>query len=285
MRAARQSTVSLYNNNAVDVALTQAQKARALLGTGPVVSPEAAYLRADAIRAEGDTFLWTEDYARARGLHLETDRFIAGLPVIMQRDAHMMSLTAGNLRLLGEAHHKLKQPVEARAVLDRAVAINQAVLATQPDDPLFRRRVVVSLRYRAIVHHTNERDELARESIEVARVETLKLRDRDPADVGALQLFAVVGEVHAQILSDLGRHSEAYRIGDEVRATYKIMIARAGNAPGHMRSFAMAMRSDASVHYNGGDYAGACRVWSEVMTVVDGLERRVALTDFDRNKA
>ena len=171
MRAARQSTVSLYNNNAVDVALTQAQKARALLGTGPVVSPEAAYLRADAIRAEGDTFLWTEDYARARGLHLETDRFIAGLPVVMQRDAHMMSLTAGNLRLLGEAHHKLKQPVKARAVLDRVVVINQAVLATQPDDPLFRRRVVVSLRYRAIVHHTNERDELARESIEAARVE------------------------------------------------------------------------------------------------------------------
>ena len=70
-----------------------------------------------------------------------------------------------------------------------------------------------------------------------------------------------------------------------MRAAYKIMIARGGNARGHMRSFAMAMRSDASVHYNGGDYAGACRVWSEVMTVIDGLERRVALTDFDRNNA
>ena len=148
-----------------------------------------------------------------------------------------------------------------------------------------RRRVVTSLRYRAIVHRTNDRDQHARESIEEAREQARILRDRDPADSGALQLYAVVSEVYAQVLSDLGRHQDAYRIGDEIRDAYRIMVERAGNAPGQLRSFAMALRSNAEVHYNGGDFSGACRIWSEVLEILAGLERRGALTDFDRNNA
>jgi hypothetical protein len=48
---------------------------------------------------------------------------------------------------------------------------------------------------------------------------------------------------------------------------------------------AMALRSEAKVHYNGGDYAGACGTWREVMAILEGLERRGALTDTDRNNA
>jgi hypothetical protein len=203
----------------------------------------------------------------------------------MQRDPLMMGLRAGNYRYLGEALHNLQQAGPARVALDRAVALHRAVLATQPDDPLFRRRVVTTLRYRAIVHRTNHRNELARQSIEEARELARGLRDRDPADVGAVQLFAVVSEVYMQTLSDLGRHADAYRIGEEIRAAYRIMVDRAGNAPGQLRSMAMALRSEAEVHYNGGDHAGACRTWTEVMTILDGLERRGALTATDRNNA
>lgn len=112
---------------------------------------------------------------------------------------------------------------------------------------------MTSLGYRAIVHRANERNDLARQSIEQARAEALRLRDRDPGDVSAPQLFAVVSEVHMETLSDLGRYAEAYRIGDEVHAAYRIMVDRAGNAPGQLRSMAMALRSDVEVHYNGGD--------------------------------
>ena len=280
-----QSAVNLYNNNEVDRARTQAQRAQALLRPNPASSLDTARLQADAVRAEGDSFLWAEDYAPRPHGPPRRRILIAGLPPAMQRDPQMMSIRAGNLRLLGEAHHKLEQSAEAQGVLDRAVNINRAVLATQPDDPLFRRRVVTSLRYRAIVHRTNDRDQLARESIEQARAEALRLRDRDPNDVGAIQLYAVVSEVYMSVLSDLGRHTEAYRIGDEIRAAYRIMVARAGNAPGQLRSMAMALRSDAGVHYNGGDHAGACRIWGEVMAIITGLERRGALTDFDRNNA
>ena len=280
-----QSAVNLYNNNDVDRARRQARYARHLLQPDHAATLETAKLNADAMRAEGDSFLWAEDYARARAIHLAADRYIAGLPPAMQRDPWMMSIRAQNLRLLGEAHHELEQVAEARAALDRSVDINRAVLATQPGDPLYRRRVITSLRYRAIVHRTNERDELARESIEEARELARILHDRDPADSGALQLHAVVNEVYAQVLSDLGRHQDAYRIGDEVRDAYRTMVAHAGNAPGQLRSLAMALRSNAEVHYNGGDYAGACRIWAEVLEIITGLERRGALTDFDRNNA
>ena len=280
-----QSGTNLYNNNATELARAQARKARALLANAPAVDLESARLTADAIRAEGDTFLWSEEYGGARRLHLAGESFIAGLPDGFQRDPRLMSIRAANLRLLGEAHHKLHETEKARAVLDRAVAINRAVLQSQPDDPQLRRRLVTSLRYRAIVHRTNERDELARQSIEEARAEALRLRDRDPNDVGAMQLFTVVSEVHAQILADLGRFPESWRIGEEARGAYRAMVERAGNAPGALRSMAQALRTDGTNHYNGGDYAGACRLWRQSHAIFAGLQRRGVLTDSDRDNA
>jgi hypothetical protein len=161
----------------------------------------------------------------------------------------------------------------------------RARCSTGPSRSQLRRRLVTSLRYRAIVHRTNERDELARESIEQALAEARRLRDRDPSDIGSLQLFAVVSEVYMQTLSDLDRHVDAYRIAAEIRDAYRIMVERAGNAPGQLRSMAMALRSEAGVHYNGGDYPGACRAWADVARILDGLEQRGELTDFDRNNA
>lgn len=280
-----QSAVNLYNNNEVGRARAQAQRAQALLRPNPASSLETARLHADAVRAEGDSILWAEDYAGARRSHLAAETFIAGLPAAMQRDLQMMSIRAGNLRLLGAAHHMLEQAAEARAVLDRAVAINQAVLRAQPDDPLFRRRVVTSLRYRAIVHRTNDRDELARESIEEARAEAQRMRERDPNDVGAMQLFTVVSEVQAQILADLGRFPESYATGEEGLAAHRRMVALAGDAPGALRSMVQAMRTHAGNHYNGRDYAGACGIWRKMLEIFAGLERRGALTDTDRNNA
>lgn len=280
-----QSGVNLYNNNDVERARIQVQRALQWLRPDPAARLDTARLQADAMRGVGDALLWSDDHSEARAAHLAAESFIAGLPAPMQRDPQMMSIRAGNLRLLGEAHHKLGEVAEARAVLDRAVEISRDVLGAQAEDPLFRRRLVTALRYRAIVHRTNGRRPLARESIEESRDQARLLRDRDPSDAGALHLYAVVSEVHAQILTDLGRYPEAYRVGEEVREAYREMVTRAGNAPGALRSLAQAMRTDGGNHYNGGDYAGACRIWGEVLAIFTGLERRGALTDSDRDNA
>ena len=277
------SAISLYNNNDVDRSRAQARRAQQLLGSNPQATLATAGYRANAGRAEGDTYLWAEDYPRARRILQEVETFIASLPAAMQQDLQIKTIRAQNLRLLGEAHHNLQETAAAQQTLDRAVAINREVLAVQPANPLYRRRVATSLRYRAIVHRTNERDQLARESIEEARVEARRLRDRDASDVGGIQIYAVVNEVYAEILSDLGRHQDAFRVGDEVRDAYRVMVERAGNAPGQLRSLAMVLRTNGAIHYNGGDYPGACRNWRDSVDILLGLERRGTLTDFDRD--
>jgi serine/threonine-protein kinase len=279
-----QAGTDLYNENDPETARRQARRAQALLRER-AQAPEAAPVFADAMRAEGDSYLWTEDYARALDLHLSAERFIAGLPEKARNDPRLMTIRAGNLRLLAEAHHKLGHVAEARAVLDQAVDINRATLASQPNDPLLRRRLITSLRYRAIVHRTNHRDALARQSIEEARSQAIKWRDRDPDDVGALQISALVSEVQAQILADLGRYRESFAAGDEALAAHRRMVRLAGDAPGALRSMAQAMRTDGGNHYNGGDYAGACRIWSDTLAIFAQLDRRGALTDFDRKNS
>jgi eukaryotic-like serine/threonine-protein kinase len=279
------SGASLYNNNEVEEARGQARRARSLVETRRIEDVATARLYADSLRAEGDTFLWNDEFTEARRLLAAAEQFVAGLPPAFQQDAELRSVRAGTLRLLGEAHHKLQEPEPARRALDQAVDINRALLAAQPDDPLRRRRLVTSLRYRAIVHRTNGRDELARASIEEARAEADRLRARDPDDAGALQLVAVVAEVQAQILTDLRRFPEAYAVGDQVRDVHLELVRRAENAPGAVRSMAAARRTAAGNHYNGGDYPGACRIWRETLDLYAGLARRGALTDTDRTNA
>ncbi len=280
-----QSGSNLYNNNDVERARAQAIRAKELMAAGAAGDLEAARLYADALRAEGDTHNWDDAFPQARELHNAAESFIAGLPAPFQADPQMRSIRAGNLRLLGEAHHKLQEVEPARRTLDQAVEINRALVAEQPDDPLIRRRLATSLRYRAIVHRSNDRNELARQSIEESRAEAERLRARDPNDAGALQLVALVAEVQAQILADLRRFPESYAVGEQVRAMHVSLVEKAGGAAGAARSMAAARRTDGGNHYNGGDYAGACRIWRETLDLYAGLDRRGQLTDTDRGNA
>lgn len=280
-----QSATSLYNSNDTEAARTQAREAQALLRPDAGADPEAARLYILAVQSEGDSQLWIDDFAGARTTHLKGESFFRGLPPALQRHHRVLGARSANLRLLGEAHHKLQETEPARKALDEAVAINRALVAAQPDDPALWRKLVVSLRYRAIVHRTNERDELARASIEEASSGARMLHDRDPNDAGALQLFTLVSEVQGQILADLGRFPESYAIGEEGLAAHRRLVALAGNAPGARRTLAQARRTDGGNHYNGGDYAGACRIWAEALAIFEDLERRGELSESDRKNA
>jgi tetratricopeptide (TPR) repeat protein len=235
------------------------------------------------MRAEADGLLWVENYGAGRDLLLATIRFFEGLPQDIQRDQEMMATRAASFRFLGEAHHELEETEQAQRALDEAVSMNKAIAARRPDDPLLRRRIVTSSRYRAVVHRANDRHELARQSIEEALHHARWLRDRDPNDVGAIQQHAAVNEVNGLILGDLGRFSDAYAAIEEALAAHKIMVERAGNAPGALRSFAQALRISAALRYNGRDHGAACRQWQELVGLFGEMERRGALTARDRD--
>jgi serine/threonine-protein kinase len=278
-----QSGANLYNNNEIKLAREQAIAAQSLIKPTAAADPESARIFATAVQGEADSYGWDEDYQKARTAHLRAEAFIAGLPPAMQTQRPIMMARSGNLRLLGEAHHNLDQHGDARRVLDRAVAVNRHLLRADPHDPVLIRKLATSLWYRAVVHRTNMRDRLARESIEEAVANARLLRDRDPSDAGGLSLFAVTSEVQAQVLADQNRFKESYAVSDQIMAAHRRLVELAGNAPGALRSMATALSTRGGNFYNGGDYRRACDAWREARGIFLGFERRKVLTETDRN--
>lgn len=280
-----QSGSNLYNNGKTDLARAQAIEARGLLEPFAKSSPAAARKYMLAIQAEADSHGWVEDYAGALAIHQRAERFFATLPEAMQQDPRLLGARSGNLRLLGEAHHRLKNVGEARRILDLAVAINERLVRGAPDDPMAVRKLAIALWYRAVVHRTNERDALALASIDRAVALADQLRTRDPSDAGALQLVALTGEVKAQILGDVGRFSDSFAMVDAVIAAHERMVALAGDAAGAKRSMSAALNTGGGNFYNGGDYARACASWRRAMAILEELDRMGSLTDYDRKNS
>jgi len=281
---AEQAGTNLYNNNDPALARRQAQEAQSLLRNVATANVGNARTYAAAIQAEGDSHLWDEHYPQGRDVHLRGEAFIAGLPETMRRQREIAVVRAANLRLLGEAYHRVPDPVAARQALDRAVAINEALAAQWPGDPGLQRALFVALRYRAVVHRSNGRDALARESIDAAVAIARIMVERDRNDAGALRLLALGREVQAQVLSDLRQFPAAYEAVEEGITVQRQLVALAENAPGALRSMAQSMRTGGTAYYYGGDYANACRIWRAARDIFADLERRGSLTEVDRTR-
>jgi len=277
-----QSGTNLYNHGEIKLAREQAKQAQAILEPLARRDARLAGLYLTALHAEGDTHEWEDDYPVARGIHERAEAFAESLPRPLQQSREVRVARSTNLRLLGEAYHKLKQPALARAVLERGVALNRDLVTAAPDDPALLRKLINSLRYAAVVHRTNMRDEDARQTIAEAATLAEQLSARDPNDSGALHLLGLVKEVQAQVLADLKRFPESYAVGDAVIAAHRRIVSLADNAPGARRSLAAALRTTGGNHYNGRDYAGACTLWREALGTYRDLDKAGALSDADR---
>jgi eukaryotic-like serine/threonine-protein kinase len=277
-----QSGTNLYNNNDAKLGRVQAIKVQSLLEPIAQTDADAARMFILAIQAEGDSFGWNDEYSKARDVHLRGEAFVTGLSAALQSDPRVMGAQSSNLRLLGEAHHKMKEVGPTRTVLDRAVAINRRLLAGDPNNPQLLRKLSTALWYRAVVHRTNYRDALARDSIEEAVALSRKATERDSADVGAKKMFALAGEVNAQVLTDLKQFRAADELGREVIAVHRDMVKLAGTAPGALRSMTAALSTHGGNYYNSQNYARACEVWREALANFMLLEKRGQLTETDR---
>lgn len=280
-----QAAIDMAANNRPAQALAEARHAEKLLR--PAARSDAAGARdyAAALQAQGEALGWANDYAAARPEHLKAERFLASLPPAWANTSPIMQVRAANLRLLGETQHKLKDGDAAQRTLDKAVDLNREILAKMGDDPAVQRRLIHALWYRAVVHRTNYRDALAAESIGEALRRARAMRDRDVDDAGALKMFALVGEVQAQVFSDAGRHAEGERIGDEVIAAHRRLVALAGDPAGARRSMAQALRTIGGNFYNAKAYAKACARWREALAMFEDADRRGELLARDRTNS
>ncbi len=280
-----QAATNIYNNNATALGRDQALAAQALMQPVAQASLDHARIHAAAIQYEGDSYLWDEQYAKARDVLLRGEAFIAALPPEMQQSRELRLVRAPMKRLLGESYHRLPDPALARRSLDEGVAINAALVQQTPGDPVLQRALFQALRYRAVVHRTNYRDALARASIDEAVQIARELVTRDTDDAGALRMLALGVEVQAQILSDLKQFPAAYAAVQEGITAQRRLVDLAGDTPGARRSYAQSLRTGGSSYYYGGDYAAACRIWQQAYDILSDLDRRGELTEVDRNGA
>jgi eukaryotic-like serine/threonine-protein kinase len=273
---------NLYNNNEYELARKQSIEAQKLLE--PIARNDAknASMYMTAIQTQADSYGWVDDYIQAEPIFIRAETFVSGLPPMLAEDSLVMDARSANLRLMAEAHHKLKHEELAEAALDRAVTINRALLKLNLDDPRIIRKLAISLWYRAVVLRTNKKDAAASASINEAVANVNTLRMRDPNDAGALRLFGTVGEVKAQILADQGDFVQSFAVGDEVLAAYRRLVEVSGNAPGELRSMATVLATRGGNFYNGSQYPNACGAWREALDVFLGLDARGKLSDTDR---
>lgn len=276
---------ALYNDNNPARGRALATQVVELLGDAPARDAESARLYAMALQAIGDSYGWEDDYQQARGAHLRAENFLANLPEELQQDQGVRNVRSANLRLLGEAHHKVGEAADARARLEQAVAINRSLVAEDPDSPTLIRKLAASLWYSAVVHRTNNRDPEARVAIQEAVALARRLKDSDPADAGALRLYGLVGEVYAQVLGDTGAYNESFAMTEEVVGIYRRLVELADGGAGARRGLAMVLRTGGGNFYNGGAYARACRSWREAITILETLDRQGALSQMDRNNS
>jgi serine/threonine-protein kinase len=279
----RQAGTNIYNNGAF--ALARAQAEEAARATAPFArrNREAARIHAVALQAIGDTHGWSDEIEESRDAFLAAIAFIESLPQPLRSDPDVRGAESAILRLLGEAHHLLGESDAARAVLARATAINRDLVRIAPGDPQNRRKLSISLWYSAVVDRSTGRRAEARraigESLEVARA----IVADDPQDRGGLGMIATAGEVAAQLAADVGDRPAAGAHAAEVLTVHDRLVALAGDAPGAVRARASAMRSLAGNHDRLGERLAACAMWRRALASYEELDRRGALSDYDRN--
>ncbi|PZN97113.1 MAG: hypothetical protein DCF31_01285 [Alphaproteobacteria bacterium] len=265
-----QTATALYTDNDPTLARRKALETRRLLAADPARNVDSARLYALASQGLGDSYAWGDDYAAARTEYRATEAFITGLPPALATARPLRMVRSANLRLLGEANHKLGDEAAALAAVDQAVAINRALVAAYPDDPALPRKLAMSLWYRAILQRAGHDEAAAMLSISEATDLARALRLRSNGDATSLQLLSTVGEVQAQLLGDLGRHAQAFAISDEVIAAHRRMVALAGDTAGARRSMATALTTSGGNFYIGGARDRACAAWREALALFEG---------------
>lgn len=277
-----QSGAALYTDNDADNAFALAARARDILEPYRTEDVRAARQYIAALQAQADSYGWNDRYADALPLHQQAEAFAAALPPDFSGNIDVMRARGSNLRLMGDALHRLERTEEARITLERAVAQQRAVTQAAPNNPSYMRSLAIALWFSAVVHRSNGRDDAARATIEESVAVARRMRERDPNDAGAIRMVAISTEVYAQVLGDLRRFDESYAAGQDVIAAHRELVRRAGGAAGAKRSLAAALMTHGGNSYNAGAYPRACVAWDEGLAIYEELNAAGAMSDRDR---
>ena len=279
-----QANTNLYNN-AADAARGQAQAALAAVQPWAARDAEAAMRAITALQAIGDSHGWNDDYAGAFPHHARAETLAAALPPQLADDERVQAARSGNLRLLGEAAHKIGRAAIASQSIDAAIAINRRPLAASSDDPQRLRKLTTSLWYAGVMHRTNERLPQARAATTEAVALARRMVARDDCDAGAQQMLAITAKLQAQLIADAGDLAGNAAVAAQMLAAHDRLVALAGDAPGARRSRAASLRTQGTNRWNLKDTVGGRGAWRDALATYDALAAEDQLSKFDANNA
>lgn len=277
----RQALDAMYNNGRIAEGRALADAALAAIGGKAGASPEAARTYLQALTARGDADGWDGEFVKASKFYERAEGFAAALPANIAT-ADVNAARAHNYRMLAESYHHSDREPQALAALDHAVALNERLYKADPNDPRRVRGLIVALWYSAVVDRTDERTATARQKIDRAMQLVTDLQARNPGDIDMITLYSTVAEVKAQILADRGAYAESYALTDRIVALNQEKVRIAEDVSGARRSLAEVLRTGGTNRHNGGDYPGACRLWTEAYRTWLDLDAKQELSKWDK---
>jgi serine/threonine-protein kinase len=280
-----QTGAALYADNNATNALALATRAREILEPYRTADAAAARQYITTLQAQADSYGWDDRFAEALPLHQQAETFALALPEAIRTDINVTRARGSNLRLMGEAYHRLGRVEEARTTLALAVTQQRNVVERSPNNTGYQRNLAIALWFSAVVHRTNERNQEAQIAIEESVAIARRMRERDPNDASAVRMVAISSEVYAQVLADLGRFNESYTVGQDVIVAQRELVRRAGNTAGARRSLAAALMTHGGNSYNSASYTRACEAWIEAEGIYEELNRNGAMSEWDRTQA
>ena len=278
----RQAIDEMYNNGRIDHGRKLADMALAVISPLAAKDPEAAGTFIKAMTARGDADGWNNEFVKASKFYERAESFAAQLPANFIT-TQTMAARAHNFRLLAESYHNSNRELQARKALDHAISLDEQMYKADPLNPRKARGLIVALWYSAVLDRTAQRPKQARREIERAMQLVSGLQERNPGDADMIKLYSTVAEVDAQLLADRGDYMASYALTDKIVELNRKKVEISENVSGARRSLAEVLRTGGTNHHNGGDYAGACRLWKEAYEIWQALDTKGELSDWDKD--
>lgn len=232
---------------------------------------------------EGDCDGWDGEIARAGTVYERGLALAATLPPALRDSTEVQNILASLRRQNGSVFSYFGKPDQALGQLEAAMAIRRTLLAREPTDPVYQRNLQI------LMWSVGDVNRLAGKFEAGARAsgEGLALARRtlaaDPQDAGAKEMVAMMGRLHARLLSALGQHADAVALVRESLRFDRERQSRSGEVTTGALKLAVNLRESAEVLAAAGQVAEQCRYLGEAFAIFSGLEGTGKLNTFDRD--
>lgn len=275
---------ALFSDGDVDTATGHARRARALLlGLATLDNDSAAALAATYLH-EGNALAFAGKPTDAGKLYERGFSAIEGFSPALKSDRSVKRTKADLFRMSGAYHTYFNRTAEARAALERSLAIWRSIASDKERDARDTYGLVTILQSVAQMElgagNLTRADKLAQEAVDLSREGIAA----SPNDVGPKELFTVVAIFQARILAEQLRNRKAADLAGEAIAMKRSLVAKQGNVVSGPMTLAIRLQEASEVYLKAGERTKACAIMRESVGIIREFEQTAELPVANRTR-